>query len=76
MRNQVTEPTVAYLSLTCLVRTPQLLGRVFCPSDIWKKTIPTTFITFSIWYGYLCPPHKILGGLYESSKDPYEKRGL
>ena len=41
----------------------------FSPSDIWRKTIPTTFIAFSIWYGYLCPPHKILGGLYESSRE-------
>ena len=28
----------------------QLTGRVFRLSDIWKKTIPTIFIAFSIWY--------------------------
>ena len=31
-----------------------------------KKPTPTTFIAFSIWYGYLCPSHKILGVVYES----------
>ena len=41
----------------------QLSGKVFSPRDIWKKTIPSTFIAFYIWCGYLCPPHKILGGL-------------
>ena len=34
-----------------------------------EKTIPPTFIAFSIWYGYLCPPQIILGGVYESSRE-------
>ena len=34
-----------------------------------KKTIPTIFFAFSIWNGYLCPPHKILGVVYESSSE-------
>ena len=40
-----------------------------------EKTIPTTFIAFSIWYGYLCPPRKILGGFDESSKEPVFHEG-
>ena len=44
------------------------------PSDKWK-TISAIFIAFSIWYGYLCPPRKILGGVYESSKEPVFHKG-
>ena len=40
-----------------------------------KKTIPTTFIPFSIWYGYLCSPHKILGCIYESSREHVFHKG-
>ena len=53
----------------------QLPGTVFNPTNIWKKTIPTTFIPFSIWYGYLCSPHKILGCIYESSREHVFHKG-
>ena len=39
----------------------QLPDRLFSPSDIRKKTVPTLFIAFSNWCGFLWPPRKISG---------------
>ena len=39
---------------------------------IFGKNYPNRFIPFSIWY---CPPHKILGGAYESSREHVFHKG-
>ena len=40
---------------------PQLLGRLFSPSDKCKKLSHHFFIAFFNWYGFLWPPRKISG---------------
>ena len=42
-------------------------GKLFIPSDKWKKIVPLNNIAFYIWYGYIFLPRKIPQTSYSDS---------
>ena len=57
------------------VITSQLIGRLFSPSQKAKKTNPSIPTVFSVRFGYTSPPRKILGCVYEASKEHVFHKG-